>query len=215
MHQQYLPLKIGAPTIPTLKDQEINLRASLNDSGPWVLATPRTGPTEEFILSTDASTFGIGAVLLQKQNDGSIRPESYYAKSLNGAQRRYPIYDLESLAMASAVQEYRHYLERCKKVTVLPDHATLRYLPTQSNLGRRHTTFVTALSPYFGYMDILYRKGSQNDSDPLSRRPDLMELNEHPLDSRPDTKKAMELYDASQFEEELESLQHHLNVRPI
>ena len=34
MHQQYLPLKIGAPTIPTLKDQEINLRASLNDSGP-------------------------------------------------------------------------------------------------------------------------------------------------------------------------------------
>ena len=176
-----------------------------------VLATPRTGPTEEFILSTDASTFGIGAVLLQKQNDGSIRPESYYAKSLNGAQRRYPIYVLESLAMASAVQEYRHYLEGCKKVTVLTDHATLRYLPTQGNLGRRHTTFVTALSPYFGYMDILYRKGSQNDSDPLSRRPDLMELNEHPLYSRPDTKKAMELYDASQFEEELESLQHHLN----
>ena len=190
-------------------DAFVQLKTTLTTAP--VLATPRTGPKEEFILSTDASTFGIGAVLLQKQKDNSIRPVSYYAKSLNNAQRRYPIYDLELLAMASAVQEYRHYLEGCKKVTVLTDHATLRYLPTQGNLGRRHTTFVTALSPYFGYMDILYRKGSLNDSDPLSRRPDLVELNEHHLDSQPDTKHAIELYDASQFEKELEALQHHLN----
>ena len=61
-------------------------------------------------------------------------------------------------------------------------------------------------------MDTSYRKGSPNDSQPLSRRPDLVELNEQPLDSQPDTKKAIELYDASQFEKELEALQHHLNV---
>ena len=87
-----------------------------------VLATPSTGPIRKNSseVYTDASTwFGIGAVLLQKQQDNSSPVTSYYAKSLNGAQRRYPIYDLELSAMASAVQEYRHYLEGCKKVTVL------------------------------------------------------------------------------------------------
>jgi hypothetical protein len=52
-----------------------------------LLVTPRTGPNSTFVISTDASNKGIGAVLLQEQPDGSLRPCSYYAKifnSLNG-----------------------------------------------------------------------------------------------------------------------------------
>ena len=82
-----------------------------------VLMTPRTGPTATFVLSTDASNYGIGAVLLQADPTSAdmLRPISYYAKSLNTAQRNYPVYDLELLAMASAASEFRHYLEGCKK----------------------------------------------------------------------------------------------------
>ena len=37
--------------------------------------------------------FGIGAVLLQKDEHDDLRPVSYFAKSLNKAQRNYPVYD--------------------------------------------------------------------------------------------------------------------------
>ncbi len=51
-----------------------------------LLVTPRTGPDKKFVISTDTSNKGIGAVLLQEQPDGSLRPCSYYAKTLNKAQ---------------------------------------------------------------------------------------------------------------------------------
>ena len=57
-----------------------------------LLVTPRTGPNELFVISTDASNKGIGAILLQEQPDGSLRPGSYYAKTLNTSQRKYPVY---------------------------------------------------------------------------------------------------------------------------
>jgi hypothetical protein len=45
----------------------------------------------------------ISAVFLQEQPDGSLRPCSYYAKTLNKAQRKYHIYDQELLAIAVVV----------------------------------------------------------------------------------------------------------------
>ena len=75
-----------------------------------LLVTPRTGPNESFVISTDASYKGIGAVLLQEQPDGSLRPCSYYAKTLNKAQQKYPVYDQEFLAIASALNEYHIYI---------------------------------------------------------------------------------------------------------
>ena len=169
-----------------------------------VLMTPRTGPEAEFVLSTDASNTGIGAVLLQMDpTSNTLRPISYYAKSLNTAQRNYPVYDLELLAMASAASEYRHYLEGCKKISFITDHATLQYLPTQASLSRRHTGFVMTLSPYFAYTEIIYRKGSENDSDLLSRRPDFQQIREVPLDSNPDLKALLSSYDAGQFEADI------------
>jgi hypothetical protein len=56
---------------------------------------------------------GIGVVLLQEQPDGSLRPCSYHAKTLNKAQRRYNVYDQELLAITAALNEYRIYIEGC------------------------------------------------------------------------------------------------------
>ena len=107
--------------------------------------TPRTGPHEEFVLSTVAIRYGIRAVLLQKDEHGDLRPVSYFAKFLNNARRRYPVYDQELLAMVCAVKDYRHYIEGYKHLTILTHHATLRHLPTRESMGRLHTIFMQLL----------------------------------------------------------------------
>ena len=134
-----------------------------------LLVTPRTRPDTKFVISTDASNKGIGAVLLQEQPDGSLRPCSYYAKTLNKAQRKYPVYDQELLAIAAALNEYCIYIEGCSSFVVITDHRPLIHIPTQPNIGKRHAPWITVLSQYMGYMKIVYRKGSENESDALSR----------------------------------------------
>ena len=86
--------------------------------------------------------------------------------------------------MVLACQEWRHYIEGCRKVTCITDHATLKHLTDTKNLtalsARRCALWHDILSPLMGKNDkgedafeILYRKGELNDSDALSRRPDL------------------------------------------
>jgi hypothetical protein len=61
-----------------------------------------------------------------------------------------------------------------------------------------------------GYMKIVYRKGSENDSDALSRREDLAELTEESIIDNPVLKKKFEDYDAGIFEKELEDRRESL-----
>ena len=83
------------------------------------MVTPRTGPIESFVFSTDASNTGIGAVLLQEQPDGTLRPYSYYANTLNKSQRKYPVYDQELLAIAVDLNEYRIYIKARDRISVI------------------------------------------------------------------------------------------------
>ena len=137
------------------------------------------------MISTDASDKDIVAVLLQEQPDGSLRPCSYYAKTLNKAQRKYPVYDQELLAIAAALNEYRIYIEGCANFVVITNHRLLIHIPIQPNIGRRHAPWLSVLFQYgnmkIGYMKIVYMKGSENDSDALSRREDLADLTEERL----------------------------------
>ena len=56
-----------------------------------------------FILETDASGAGLGAVLAQKQLDGAVRPISYASRSLLKHERNYGITELEALGVVWAV----------------------------------------------------------------------------------------------------------------
>jgi hypothetical protein len=143
-----------------------------------VLMLPKTGNDAEFVVCTDASQYAAGAVLLQKDESQALRPIAYYAKTFNKQQMAYPTYDQEFLAIICALQEWKHYLEGCKRIDVLTDHVTLQYLTSQhasrtAIQARRYVGWLEILAPFVNYLHISYKKGDQNMADALSRRPDL------------------------------------------
>lgn len=142
------------------------------------LIIPQTGPDSTFVLWTDASTFAVGSVLLQKTPDG-LQPVAYDTRKLNPAETNYPVHELELLGVVHALRTHRHYLEGCLQFEVITDHDTLRHFFTQRDLSRRQARWLDFLSPYQRYMTISYRRGADNMADALSRRPDLQDLLRH------------------------------------
>jgi hypothetical protein len=62
-------------------------------------------PNAEFIISTNASKFALGAVLLPKNLTSNFRPFAYFTKVLQTAHTNYPKYDQELLGAVCALIE--------------------------------------------------------------------------------------------------------------
>ena len=60
----------------------------------------------EFILETDASYVGLGAVLPQRQEDGKVHPIAYASRSLDIHEKKYGVTELETLGLVWAVYMY-------------------------------------------------------------------------------------------------------------
>jgi 8-oxo-dGTP pyrophosphatase MutT (NUDIX family)/predicted aspartyl protease len=122
-----------------------------------------------FLLYTDASQIGIGAVLAQKDNDKHEYVIAYASRTLNPAERNYGITELECLAIVWAVKYFRHYLYG-SKFTIITDHTALKWLlnSTSENGNRRLERWKIMLSEYD--FEIIYRKGKNHaNADALSR----------------------------------------------
>ena len=68
-----------------------------------------TAPVLAYILGTDASNHGIGAVLSQVE-DGAEHPVAYASKTLTKAERNYCATRKELLAVVEFVKQFRQYL---------------------------------------------------------------------------------------------------------
>ena len=131
---------------------------------------------QPFILHTDASGKGLGAVLHQNI-DGVERVISYASRQLNKAESHYPAHKLEFLALKWAVtQKFHDYLYGCEFV-VYTDNNPLTYVMGKAKLDAVGHRWVAALNAY--NFTIHYRPGRVNgDADGLSCRPDDTEYQE-------------------------------------
>ena len=113
-----------------------------------------------FILETDASGIGLGAVLLQKQEDGKLHPIAYASRALHGSQKNYHSSKLEFLALKWAIiEQFREYL-RYKPFTVRTDNNLLTYIMMMPNLNAMGHRWVNALAGFD--FKIEYLKGTDN-----------------------------------------------------
>jgi hypothetical protein len=128
--------------------------------------------TDPFELEVDVSGFAMGAVLLQKKEDGKKHPIAYYSKTLSAAERNYDVYDLELLAIVNALDHWRPYLTRSPhKIIIYSDHQNLLYWKEPHKISRRVAREVLMLSEY--NFEIRHIKGTANGrANALSRRPD-------------------------------------------
>ena len=151
------------------EDEAFNELKSALTTTP-VLAYPNFD--RNFILEIDASYAGLGACLLQQDDNGKIHPVAYASRGLRGAERNYSdmsSFKIELLALKWAVTEkFGPYLQGSHTV-VWTDHNPLAHLKT-ANLGATEMRWVAQLSQYD--LEVKYRPGRTNKcADALSRCP--------------------------------------------
>ena len=127
---------------------------------------------KQFEVEVDALGFTLGAVLLQKKEDGKKHPIAYYSSTLNAVEHNYDIYELEYLAIHRAMMHWRHFLAGSPhKVIIHSDHQNLTYWKDPQKLSRRIARERLDLMEFD--FKIRHIPGKANSrAEALSRRPD-------------------------------------------
>ena len=100
-------------------------------SSPTVLAL--YDPSANTVVSPDASAYGLGGVLTQKQPSGEWQPVSFISRSLTPTEQKYSQIEKEALALTWACEHFAEYLLGINFQLEI-DHKPLVPLCTSKNL---------------------------------------------------------------------------------
>ena len=138
-------LKLALTVFPILKLPEVN---------------------KPFILQTDASNQGIGAVLVQEE-EGMKMPVAYASKKLVKGELKLSTVEKECLALIWGIQKFQKYLYG-REFVVETDHQPLSYLNTGKLKNAKLMRWALQIQPY--RFRVVAIKGKDNvGADYLSR----------------------------------------------
>ena len=126
--------------------------------------------TQPFVLQTDASGYGLAAVLYQPQENGDRRVISYASTKMSPTEKRYHSNEQEALAAVWAIRRYRPYLED-RPFTLRTDNRALTWLHSAKDQRAKLTRWAVLLTEF--NFTIEHCPGRENElPDALSRDPE-------------------------------------------
>lgn len=143
-------------------------------------------PHKPVELHCDASLRGIGAALLQPDNDNTMKPIAFASKSLTPTEQRYACIERELLAIVFGVQRFHTYVFG-RHFDVITDHRPLVMILNKpiTSAPPRLQRMVISLNGY--NFSIQHRPGNENLlADGLSRLPNVQNKSTIDLDIRVD-----------------------------
>lgn len=131
-------------------------------------------PTQELVLSCDASPYGGGTVLSHRFSDGSDKQIGFASRTLTKAEQKYSQLEKEGLACIFCVKRFHAYLYG-RKFTLITDHKPLlgllgeiKAIPTQASARIQRLALTLAAYEY----TFCYRSGENHgNADAMSRLP--------------------------------------------
>jgi hypothetical protein len=142
---------------------------------------------------------GIGAILLQQDDEGEWHPVEYYSTTLSETERNYAATELECKALHDSLMHWHMYVNCGQRVDVYSDHNALRYMVTKAtatNNGR----LLHWLMDIQGYrFNLHYKMGVlHSDADFISR---AWHITDFIHESREELDSAIGVYDPKELKE--------------
>ena len=173
------PLHLCATTVPFVwtaeaEDAFQRLKVALTEAP--ILSYPSLDAL--FVLDTDASSTGIGAVLSQQfPGEEQEKVIAYFSCALSPAERHYCVTRRELLAMVKAIRHFRAYLYG-RRFLLRTDHSALRWPLNFRHPEGQFARWIECLQQYD--FSVEHRPGSKHgNADALSRRPCLGDICKH------------------------------------
>ncbi|GBG76128.1 hypothetical protein CBR_g21876 [Chara braunii] len=146
-------------------------------------------PSLPFVVTIDASQYGIGAVLQQDDGNG-YRPVEFMSARMPSEKVATSTYERELYALRQALEHWKHYLLG-RHFKVYSDHETLRWSKTQAKMTPKLTRWAAEIDQYD--FELKPMKGKYNVvADALSRRVDYFGAIVHYLDIGTDLQQRVE-----------------------
>ncbi|KAL4026410.1 hypothetical protein IC575_014840 [Cucumis melo] len=125
-----------------------------------------------FEVETDASGYGVGAVLIQNK-----RPIAFFSHNLALRDRAKPVYERELMAVVLVVQRWRRPYLLGRRFVVKTGQRSLKFLLEQRVIQPQYQKWFAKLLGYF--FEVIYNSGLENKAvDALSRVTSMVHLNQ-------------------------------------